>query len=249
MERATVKVEQPQDRDLWVPCGPCNSVTRHRQLALITSCQNITDELSWESSSVIQCQGCDTVSFCVESRSTWETACNPDTGEEEPVVYTQLYPNRLAGRPRLQHEDYLERRVGEVYEETHGAIVNEQRILGGMGIWTIVEAVCQDKKVVGRNLEEKIAKLSELGHITPAGAWILHGIRYMGNDAAHEVKAHTKEELANALEVVEHLLTGVYILPALAALFPSDTMDKMHRGPSAPLARRCATVGHKESKP
>jgi hypothetical protein len=38
----------------------------------------------------------------------------------------------------------------------------------------------------------------------------------MGNEAAHETKANTEEELFTALEVVEHLLKTVYIIPRKA---------------------------------
>lgn len=39
----------------------------------------------------------------------------------------------------------------------------------------------------------------------------------MGNKAAHEAKANSEAELGIALDVVEHLLRGVYILLKRAA--------------------------------
>ena len=56
--------------------------------------------------------------------------------------------------------------------------------------------------------------------VTPDGAKILHSLRFMGNDAAHEVEAHPEADLMTALDVVEYLLKGVYILPRLAAKLP-----------------------------
>jgi hypothetical protein len=44
--------------------------------------------------------------------------------------------------------------------------------------------------------------------------------RIMGNVAAHEVKPHKENELNTAFDVVEHLLVGVYLLPAKAAILP-----------------------------
>jgi hypothetical protein len=41
----------------------------------------------------------------------------------------------------------------------------------------------------------------------------LHKIRTLGNAAAHEVKPHTEKQLRLAMDVIEHLLTDVYILP------------------------------------
>jgi hypothetical protein len=53
--------------------------------------------------------------------------------------------------------------------------------------------------------------------LTPAGAEILHKIRTLGNAAAHEVKPHSEKQLGLAMDVVEHLLTDVYILPRRVA--------------------------------
>ena len=53
---------------------------------------------------------------------------------------------------------------------------------------------------------------------TPATA--LHSLRFMGNAAAHEMKAHLQKELNAAFDVVEHLLYGVYVLPKQAAQLP-----------------------------
>jgi hypothetical protein len=52
-----------------------------------------------------------------------------------------------------------------------------------------------------------------LGVLTQDGADILHKLRTLGNDAAHEVKPHSLQELGLAFDVVDHLLLGVYILP------------------------------------
>jgi hypothetical protein len=42
----------------------------------------------------------------------------------------------------------------------------------------------------------------------------------MGNEAAHQVTAHSEADLMTALDVVEYLLKGEYILPRLASKLP-----------------------------
>lgn len=59
----------------------------------------------------------------------------------------------------------------------------------------------------------KIDYLVKQGVLTTEGATILHKIRTLGNNAAHEVKPHDYVELGLALDVIDHLLQGVYILP------------------------------------
>lgn len=90
----------------------------------------------------------------------------------------------------------------------------------GFGIRAIVEAVCNDKHIVGHNLQLKIDGLRDAGHITKAGALILHNLRFMGNEAAHELKAHERNELKAGFSVLEHLLQGVYVLPQQAKGLP-----------------------------
>lgn len=76
-----------------------------------------------------------------------------------------------------------------------------------------METVCHEKSAQGSNLVKKIDDLMAKSVLTPVGAQILHKIRTLGNDAAHEVKPHSERQLGVAMHVIEHLLTDVYILP------------------------------------
>ena len=112
--------------------------------------------------------------------------------------------------------------VYKIYEETHGALCADLTVMVGFGIRAIVEAVCIDKNMSGKNLQEKIYSLVDQGLITQAGSTILHSLRFMGNAAVHEMKSHSKKELNAAFDVVEYLLQGVYILPKQAENLPSN---------------------------
>ncbi len=84
-----------------------------------------------------------------------------------------------------------------------------------MGIRAIVETVCKNKNANGKDLCEKINDLVIQGVLTKKDADILHKLRTLGNEAAHEVKPHNNATLALALDVIDHLIKGVYILPLL----------------------------------
>lgn len=84
----------------------------------------------------------------------------------------------------------------------------------------MVEVVRKERKAPGRDLQQRIDGLVGKGDLTAADASILHSLRTMGNDAAHEVKAHSSDDLTTAFDVVEHLLMGIYILPAKASNLP-----------------------------
>jgi hypothetical protein len=93
---------------------------------------------------------------------------------------------------------------------------DQQEVLCGIGIRAIIETVCKDKSATGGDLYTKINSLIPIGVLTQDGADILHKLRTLGNNAAHEVKPHTPKELGLAFDVVDHLLLGVYILPIQA---------------------------------
>lgn len=77
----------------------------------------------------------------------------------------------------------------------------------------MIETVCKENNAEGRNLLLRIDDLVAKNILTPAGSTILHKIRTLGNDSAHEVKPHSEKQLGLAMDVAEHLLTDVYILP------------------------------------
>lgn len=96
-------------------------------------------------------------------------------------------------------------------------------ILGGIGIRAIVETVCNERGATGTNLFQKINSLVTLSLITQQEASVLHDLRFMGNEAAHKVKAHKSDELNLAFDVVEHLLNTVYLLAEQTKRLPKGS--------------------------
>jgi hypothetical protein len=219
---ALITVENPIDKELWLPCGACNRQTAHQTLTLVSWVdENLEADIKiWQRYLTVQCKGCKTVSFCEEYECTEDLYYNPATDRMELETRQQLYPNRIAGRPELSDVSSVPFEIRRVYRETHFALCSSLPVLAGIGIRAVVESVCKDKSVQGRNLEIRINALAAQGYITSDGATILHSLRFMGNEAAHKVKAHTNEELGVALDVVEYLLQGVYILPKRAERLP-----------------------------
>lgn len=208
--------------NIWLGCNCCKNATSHTILARIDTSDESTDGdiRVWSSYLTVVCDGCKTVSFCVEDSDS-ESYDYRDGHEVLDVRRTQ-FPNQVTGRPELTGAEHLPNGVCHIYRETLTAIGCHQRVLAGIGVRAIVEAVCKDRRASGTNLETRINELVALGLITNAGAEILHGLRFMGNAAAHEVKTHTTDELLTAITVVENLLQNVYILPILASKLPKQ---------------------------
>ena len=117
-------------------------------------------------------------------------------------------------------------KLRQVYEETRSALTAELAVLPGIGIRAIVETVCNENRAPGRNLFQKITGLIQVGLISVKEAEILHDLRFMGNEAAHNVKAHRQGELNLAFDVVEHLLKTVYLLPQQTKRLPKEPKQR-----------------------
>lgn len=221
-QTSTTTVKPPQGKEVWVPCGTCGEITCHHALTLVATSDSSPDGdiQVWSDHMIVQCGGCRTVSFCVQSSCSEDIVFNPQTEQEELAITHRVYPTRIAGKGDLEHGYLLPHVIYKVYEETRTALANDQPVLAGIGIRAIIETVCKDRSAAGKNLMEKIDDLAKKGDVTPDGAKILHSLRFMGNEAAHEVKAHAQADLLTALDVAEYVLKGVYILPKLATNLP-----------------------------
>lgn len=213
-----VKRDATKGDRLRLPCGRCAAKTFHVVQASVDIDGNDGNVLDyWEHYQIIQCQGCDQYSFRILERSEDRVEINPQTGEQEFEDRVTLFPPRIAGRTPLRQLYRVPSRVRSIYNETHKALLGEQPILAGVGLRSLIEAVCREKNAEGNNLQKRIDSLVELGILTRDGADILHALRDLGNAAAHEVEAYSESDLSTAFDVVEHLLQTVYIIPKKAA--------------------------------
>jgi len=205
----------PENETADVPCIGCKQSTKHAVLASVDvkgqDFYGINSVEYGSSYQIVQCRGCESITF----RSTHWNSEDIDPGPQglEWNVTTHLYPSRSEGRGQINDVHLLPSDVQRIYNETLKAMNNEQPVLAGVGIRAIVEGVCRDKNAQGSNLYQKIDDLISIGVLTKDGAQILHQVRSLGNDAAHDVKPHSTEQLGLALDVCEHLFLGVYVLP------------------------------------
>jgi hypothetical protein len=198
-------------------CSRCDALTKHE---VCSSTSVWWDEKSVDIQGndvyeIIRCRGCDQVSF----RTAATNSEDMDQDEEGEIFHpekVELYPSRIMGRTPLKEEHILPEKVRSIYKETHSALCAKLKILAGVGIRALVEAVCSQESAKGRNLEGKIADLIKKEVLTKKNADILQKTRLLGNRAAHETKTPSDEELDVAFDIVENLLETVYIIPKKA---------------------------------
>ncbi len=210
-------INKTQREEFTIPCIKCTGKTDHKVLVSV-DVRGEEDygefELDWANDyQIVQCLGCKTISFRMASSQSDEMERIGDD-EYVPIVHEEIYPSRIEGRKGIGDDIYyLPSNIRRIYSETLMALTNQAPVLAGIGLRALLETVCQEKKATGKDLFAKIDNLTTTGILTPTGAAILHKIRTLGNAAAHEVKPHSEKQLGLAMDIIEHLLKDVYILP------------------------------------
>lgn len=198
-----------------VVCNRCDNTTNHVVCGSVEFCWGNEDIDGVDIHEIIRCSGCDSISFRVGSSNS-EDYDQDDKGNFFHPETEEIYPSRLMGRTPLEDVYSLPDKVRSIYKETHVALCTKLKILAGVGIRALVEAVCSEEVAEGHTLEEKINDLVKKEVLTRRNAEVLHRTRLLGNKAAHETKAASDSELDVAFDIVENLLETVYIIPKKA---------------------------------
>ncbi len=175
---------------------------------------------------IVKCMGCEEVSF----REIWITSedINPFTDELEE--YIKLYPERSKGRRSIKSIRFLPGELETIYVETIRCFNNGSYLLCAAGLRAVIEGICAErgvkcgrvtlirkngtsKTVNQKNLEGKINGLSEAGILTKDHTSTLHELRFIGNEALHELQSVKPDELSIGLDIIEHTLENLYGLP------------------------------------
>jgi hypothetical protein len=121
------------------------------------------------------------------------------------------YPERSQHDLTTKQYTKLKPKLASLYSEAITCYNKKALILCAAGLRALLEGICQDKRIKGRNLKTKIEGLKVL---LPNKNIIrnLHHFRFMGNEAVHELAAPKPAELALAIGVIEDLLNFLYEL-------------------------------------
>lgn len=205
------KENKNQGQEIEIPCPQCNVKTYH--LIKLDLMHYGNEEIQWEADyQIVQCQGCKNISYrtagwCSEDYDYYQD------GSVHYNVAEELYPPRTEGKVGIVDTHLIPKDVRRIYKETLLALQSKQPVLSGIGLRALVEAVCKHQNAKSKGIYNKINELVPMGILTKNSADILHKIRTLGNDAAHEVKPHDSSQLWLAMEIIENMLEAVYIIP------------------------------------
>lgn len=194
-------------------CRLCIRQTNHAVKAVEITRDSNDDYgyYSTEKFAIIQCLGCETYSFRKEYQDSESYDYNND-GEQIHALVTDAYPLVLNEHKALRGTWFLPTSIGLMYKESIAAYAADCKVLAGAGFRAIIEAVCLDKEIAGKDLEAKINNLLKKALITRTECDRLHSIRFIGNDSVHEMKEPKEEQLRLVLDIIEHILSNIYII-------------------------------------
>ena len=112
---------------------------------------------------------------------------------------------------RLNIHIFFLKELRQNYNETISAFKANSFILTAGGLRAVIEAVCIHLNIKKDNLAERIDQLHKGGYLTLNESRRLHSIRFMGNDALHEIEIPQKEHLYILLDIINHLLENLFI--------------------------------------
>ncbi|MEG9327035.1 DUF4145 domain-containing protein [Salinimicrobium catena] len=159
---------------------------------------------------IIECDGCETISFLHIYGDT-EMFYRGEEGEQIYFDDETIYPTYLDKSYEIETTRYIPDKIGTIYLETIAALKVDSYILTAGGFRAIIEAICNHLEIRKDNLEERINLLHKKGHLTISESKRLHSIRFLGNDALHELEKPRKDHLYILLDIVNHLLHNLFI--------------------------------------
>lgn len=196
-------------------CRVCKRETNHIVKVIETKLYSSDDFSYNDDYAIVQCMGCDSLSFRNEY-VTSESGYEDEDGFYNEGASIKIYPPMLNGHKRLDDAWLLPYSIQLMYNESIEALQSGCKVLAGAGFRAIIEAICLDKQITGRDLETKINNLVKNDLITKSERDRLHSIRFMGNDSIHEMKIPSDEQLKLVLYIVEHLISNIYLIDPAA---------------------------------
>lgn len=196
---------------LWVDCKRCARITRHEILYQHHVSADQDDYPEAETWQIVRCLGCFNIEFRYR-HDDYADVHEAEDGNYEHSVTISVYPKSIKNHKRLDSTYYIPNIIRNVYQQTLLAYGEEAYILASVGLRATIEATCNHLKISGNSLERRIDQLFKAGYVSNGDKRRLHAIRFLGNDAAHEILEPRESELRVALEIVEHLLSSVFIL-------------------------------------
>lgn len=153
---------------------------------------------------------------------------NSSERETSPSLSDFFVQTSKRQKPSWFHE--LSSDFQALLEEVYLALSQRMRALASMGLRTVIDMTCNDLVGDIGGLSQKLAALERKDYVNSNERAILEIAVDVGSASAHRGHTPKKEDLNTLLDIVEHLLKGVYVLrPASEKLKQSTPPRKRER--------------------
>lgn len=194
-------------------CPKCYQNTNHTSLFKERRGSDNDEDFQWhEEYEIIKCNGCDNLQYRTTYGDESMVAYHHDDEYETHYNDYKYYPKSLKEHKIFKNIYNIPDKIRVVYIETIEAMNNNCYLLSAVGLRAIIEAICIEQDIIGRNLEIKINNLSKNKLITEKDSNRLHTIRFLGNDSVHEMDVPKEDKLKVALNIVENLINNLYLI-------------------------------------
>ena len=136
---------------------------------------------------------------------------NTITGEPElyhdPDVYIYPSKDKECVQPKQIHFNQNAIPVSLYYTESITALNNDSLLLSALGLRACLERFCHYNGILTGTLQNKIDELKTKSKITEDECKLLHGIRFIGNESAHDIAPLIKKnQIKDAIDILEMIL-------------------------------------------
>jgi len=226
--------QEPIPKKKKIFCNNCKRSTNHTLIGE-HRISEYDERADWGEVSTYRlwiCAGC-------ETGTLEDEYSNSDMVGDEGDDYSHFtfYPKRV--RDDLAPKIFLKLKpkLKQIYKEALACFNSESYILCTAGLRALLEGVCDDKHIKGKNLRDKIDNLQPLlanKNIVKN----LHHFRFTGNQAVHNLESPTREDTQLAIEVMQDLLNFLYELDYKASRLRASAKTK----PKKRVVQRPQTV-------
>lgn len=190
-------------------CAECARETSHHVRGESRRGAGGEDELSWsETTYFLECAGCGSTSI---QKVYWDD--NYDRAYDDPDV--KLYPAALS-RPKPEWLWQVDSKFRLLFEEVYVGLGAGTVALPVMGARAILDVVIQDRVGDQGGFAAGLDALVARGLVSQHDRGILDAAVEAGNAAAHRGFFPTKDDSRRVIEIVEHLVSSLYVLKLAA---------------------------------
>lgn len=220
-------------------CNRCNVATNHTVKAeyKIDDTAEVENDGIIESHylgtyfyQIIECNGCDAISY--RSIDYLHNVMDIDEASGEWVnsrgkTFESFFPERLKDAMVEKRIVGIPNLLRKAYQEVLQCYNADLRILCAAGLRAMIEGICNHYKIGGQSLKDRIDALGKNGLISSELSKALHTHRFLGNFAMHQLLFAEKDELKDAIELIEIAVETLFGVPERNRVLSKKITDRV----------------------